>query len=269
MTIKMKEILDVTYRIVDGNNLKLDIFLPDNVESPPLIFWVHGGAWMMGDRKWCGMKNQIDRGYAVVSVDYRLSTVAPFPACIEDCKYALAFLRENANKYPIDLTRICAAGDSAGGHLVALMGTSAGHEDWEPVGADCSVQAVIDLYGPTLTRPSIPIEEGEPPVLSTLLGSPIYSPKGRMTAAAASPLTYIDGTEPPFLIIHGDCDDIVHIKQSYALRDALEEHETDVIMYTVLSGGHGFECPTVDAVIDGFLDYVFKGIKPKTPEWAE
>jgi len=265
----MKEILDVTYRVIDGAELKFDIFLPDDIESPPLIFWVHGGAWMMGDRKWCGMQNQVERGYAVVSIDYRLSTVAPFPACIEDCKYALAFLRENADKYPIDLTRVCAAGDSAGGHLVSLMGTSAGHSDWEPDGADCAVQAVINFYGPALKKPSQPIVEGTPPVLSTLLGSSVNSAKGKMAAVAASPLTYIDGTEPPFLIIHGDRDDIVNIEQSRVLRDAMEDQGTEVIMYTVLGGGHGFECQTVDAVVNGFLDYVFMGVRPKAPSWEE
>jgi len=264
----MKELLDITYRIIDGHELKLDMFLPDSVDSPPLLFWVHGGAWMMGDRKWCGMQNQIERGYAVVSVDYRLSTVAPFPACIEDCKYALAFLRENADKYPVDFNRVCAVGDSAGGHLVALMGTTIGHSDWEPEGADCSVQAVINFYGPTLARPPLPIEEGDPPVISTLLGVPINSAKGYMAATAANPITYIDGTEPPFLIIHGDRDATVPIEQSYALRNLLEELGADVNMYTVFGAGHGFECPTVDAVVNGFLDYVFMGVKPKPPEWA-
>ena len=263
----MKEISDVTYRIVDDIELKLDIFLPDDVESPPLIFWVHGGAWMMGDRKWCGMLNQVERGYAVVSVDYRLSTVAPFPACIEDCKYALAFLRDNKDRYPIDFTRVCAAGDSAGGHLVALMGTSVGHCDWEPDGVDCTVQAVINFFGPTLTRMSHPMSEEALHVLSTLLGTSVNSAKGKMAAATANPITYIDGTEPPFLIIHGDRDDLVDIQQSRVLRDALETQGTDVIMYTVLSGGHGFECQTVDAVVNGFLDYVFMGIRPKAPSW--
>ena len=269
----MKEILDITYRIVDGHELKLDIFLPDDssgdAELPPCILWVHGGAWMMGDRKWCGLQNQTERGYAVVSVDYRLTTVAPFPACIEDCKYALVFLRENADKFPIDFTRICAAGDSAGGHLVALMGTSAGHVDWEPKGADCSVQAVIDYYGPSFTGSLRNIVDSDPSVLIPFLGADIMTAKGRTAAAAASPLSYIDGTEPPFLILHGDKDDIVFIDQSIGLRNALEDAGNDVIMYTVLSAGHGFICPTVDHIVEGFLDYVFKGARPKPPDWAD
>jgi acetyl esterase/lipase len=75
----MKEILDIAYRTVGDMTLCLDLFLPDDVESPPLIFWIHGGAWMVGDRKWCGLKDKTERGYAVASVDYRLSSVAPFP----------------------------------------------------------------------------------------------------------------------------------------------------------------------------------------------
>jgi len=275
----MKKLLDITYREIDGHELKLDVFLPEEdalfSEKPPVIFWVHGGAWLAGDRKWCGLQKQTERGYAVVSVDYRLTDVAPFPACIEDCKYALTFLRENANEYPVDLTRVCVAGESAGGHLVALMGVSAGHIDWEPEGSDCSVQAVIDICGPVWKLPTVMADDddinedkNEPSVLTKLFGTPYYLKKGKQIAAAASPLTYIDGSEPPFLIIHGDKDDIVPIEHSRNLRNALEEAGNDVMMHTVLAGGHSFICPTAEAVTNGFLDFVFKGIKPATPEWT-
>ena len=235
------------------------MFLPDGTESPPLIFWIHGGAWMMGDRKWCGMKNQIERGYAVVSVDYRLSTEAPFPACIEDCKYALAFLRGNAGKYPVDMSRVCAAGDSAGGHLAALMGVSSGHAGWEPEGADCSVQAVIDFFGPAWFKRGYPQDPGQDnTVVNKLLGVPVTSAKGIMAAAAASPVTYIDGAEPPFLILHGDQDETVSIGQSRMLRDELEKYGVSVAMHTVFGGGHCFDStPAIEAVINTFLDFHF------------
>ncbi|MCL2321081.1 MAG: alpha/beta hydrolase [Oscillospiraceae bacterium] len=246
----MKEIVDIAYRTIGDMTLYIDLFLPDNVESPPLIFWIHGGAWMMGDRKWCGLKGQLERGYAVASVDYRLSTIAPFPACIEDCKYALAFLRQNADKYPVDFSKVCVAGDSAGGHLVALMGVSAGHKDWEPEGSDCSVNAVIDFYGPTQLRRI----DHDDNVVETLLGVSVTSAKGLM----ASPLTYINGSEPPFLIIHGDKDDVVNIEHSRLLRNELEKYGCSVAMHTVFGGGHGFDSPAVDAVVNDFLDYHFK-----------
>lgn len=253
----MKEILDVVYRTVDNVSLMLDIFLPDNNEKPPLILWIHGGAFMMGDRKWCGIMNQLERGYAVASIDYRLSTVAAFPACIEDCKYALAFLRKNNNKYPIDMSRICVAGDSAGGHLAALMGVSVGHTDWEPEGADCSVQAVIDFYGPMsfkVMRQELPDNDSVLP-LDTLLGVPFTSPKGLMLGATANPLNYILGREPPFLIVHGDQDEIIPIEQSYMLRNELEKYGQKVAMHTVIGGGHDLNNPSIEAVVNVFLDY--------------
>ncbi|MCL2084715.1 MAG: alpha/beta hydrolase [Oscillospiraceae bacterium] len=266
----MREILDIAYRTIGGKTLYLDLFLPGGPELPPLIFWIHGGAWMMGDRKWCGAKAETGRGYAVASVDYRLSTEAPFPACIEDCKYALAFLRENAGEYPVDFSRVCVAGDSAGGHLAALMGVSSGHADWEPGGADCSVQAVIDYFGPSWLMRERPQSwhSGNPQgseedrrVVGGLLGVPVDSPKGLMAAAAASPVTYIDGTEPPFLILHGDKDDIVSIEQSRLLRNELEKHGVPVAMHTVFGGGHCFESnPAAEAVVKDFLDYHFNRV---------
>lgn len=251
----MIELLDTAYREIGDMTLYLDLFLPDSAEKPPLILWIHGGAWMMGDRKWCGIKDQAERGYAVASIDYRLSTTAPFPACIEDCKYALAFLRENADQYPVDFSRVCAAGDSSGGHLAALMGVSVGHADWEPEGADCSVQAVIDFFGPAWLKHGHPQDIGERTVANALLGVSVASAKGLMAAAAASPVTYIDGTEPPFLILHGDQDDVNHIGQSRMLRDELEKHGRSVAMHTVFGGGHGFSNPAAQAVVDDFLAY--------------
>jgi len=255
----LKETLDIVYRNINGITLYLDLFLPEDVKNPPLIFWIHGGAWKMGDRKWCGLKNQIERGFAVTSVDYRLSGTAPFPACIEDCKYALAFLRKNSGQYPINFSKVCAAGDSAGGHLAALMGVTTGHEEWEPEGADCSVQAVIDLYGPAWIKRKYPLEQNQNnDVIDALLGISVVSTKGIMAAVAASPVTYIDGTEPPFLIIHGDQDDVVSIEDSRMLRNELEKHGRSVSMYTVLGGSHGFNRQAVDVVINDFLDYQFK-----------
>ena len=254
----MKEILDITYRTIGDTTLMLDLFLPDNVEKPPLILWIHGGAWMMGDRKSHGLQNQTERGYAVASIDYRLTTTAPFPACIEDCKYALAFIRKNANKYKINAEKICVAGNSAGGHLAALMGVTVGHADWEPENADCSIQAVIDFYGPISFRHK-KLKAEDTPVLDALFGTQFLSKKGLMLATAASPITYINGTEPPFLIIHGDQDNVVSIKHSCKLRNVLEKHGCSVAMHTVFGGEHGnFNDPVISDIISTFLDYHFK-----------
>jgi len=224
--------------------------------------WIHGGAWKYGNRKSPGLMWQLGRGYALASIEYRLTGQGVFPDHIIDCKDALVFLKDNADSYGYDSKRIIAAGDSAGGHLAALMGASIGQKDWEPEDADCSVQAVVDFYGPTALGREWPgILEGDKgvddpnAVLSPMLGAYIFSKQGRERAAAANPTTYIDGTEPPFLILHGDADHVVPYKQSVYLRDALEAAGVPVSMHRVHGGGHGFAGADVNAVIDVFLDY--------------
>jgi acetyl esterase/lipase len=262
---KMKKYMDILYKNIDGIDLYLDLYLPENGTNPPLIMWIHGGAWMYGDRKSPGILWQVERGYALASIEYRLTGQGVFPAHIIDCKDALVYLKQNAAKYGYDASRIVAAGDSAGGHLSALMGTSVGHADWEQVSADCSVQAVIDFYGPTALGKEWPgLLEGDKgvsdsnAVQSPMLGAYVFSKQGMARAAIANPITYINGSEPPFLIIHGDADDIVPYKQSIYLRDALEAAGVPVAMHRVHGGGHGFDNAAVNAVIDDFLDYYLK-----------
>ena len=261
----MRKHMDILYKKIDGIELYLDLYMPENAENPPLIMWIHGGAWMYGDRKSPIMLWQVERGYALASIEYRLTGQATFPAHIIDCKDALLWLKQNAAKYSYDASRIAVAGDSAGGHLAALMGTSNGHADWEPGGADCSVQAVVDYYGPTALGKEWPgllesdggLSDPEA-VQSQMLGAYVFSKQGRARAATANPITYIDGTEPPFLILHGDADEIVPYKQSIYLRDALEAAGVPVSMHRVHGGGHGFAGADINAVIDAFLDYYLK-----------
>ncbi|MCL2816035.1 MAG: alpha/beta hydrolase [Oscillospiraceae bacterium] len=261
----MKKHMDILYKQIDGIELYLDLYMPENGTNPPLIMWIHGGAWMFGDRKSPGLLWQAERGYALASIEYRLTGQGVFPANIIDCKDALVYLRQNAAQYGYDASRIAVAGDSAGGHLAALMGTSSGHADWEPKGADCSVMAAVDFYGPTALGREWPglsesAESLSDPnaVRSQMLGAYLFSKRGMMIAAAADPVTYIDGSEPPFLIIHGDADDIVPYKQSIYLRDALEAAGVPAALHRVHGGGHGFDNAAVNAVVDDFLDYYVK-----------
>ena len=261
----MKKHMDIAYKEINGITLYIDLYLPENETNPPLIMWIHGGAWMYGDRKSPIMLWQVERGYALASIEYRLTGQGTFPDHIIDCKDALIYLKQNAAKYGYDATRIAVAGDSAGGHLAALMGTSNEHTDWEPDGADCSVQAVVDYYGPTALGKEWPglLESDKglsdlESVQSQLLGAYVFSKQGMARAAAANPITYIDGSEPPFLILHGDADDIVPYKQSAYLRDALEAVGVPVSMHRVHGGGHGFAGTDINAVIDVFLDYYLK-----------
>jgi acetyl esterase/lipase len=102
----MIKYMDIEYKQIGDITLYLDLYMPENETNPPLIMWIHGGAWMYGDRKWVGMLWQVERGYAVASVDYRLTGQGVFPDHIIDCKDVLIYLKENVEKYGYDATRI-------------------------------------------------------------------------------------------------------------------------------------------------------------------
>ncbi|HEV3142992.1 MAG TPA: alpha/beta hydrolase, partial [Gemmataceae bacterium] len=132
---------------------QLDLYLPKSDGPNPLIVWVHGGAW------WAGSKDGgiaplplLEKGYAIASINYRYSKQAIFPAQIEDCKAAVRFLRANAKKYHLDSDHVGVIGASAGGHLVALLGTTGDVKELEGDGLNkefsSRVQAVVDVFGP-------------------------------------------------------------------------------------------------------------------------
>jgi acetyl esterase/lipase len=147
---------DLEYARVGERSLKLDLYIPPHKQGErlPLVVWVHGGAWISGDKANPRAPRELGDRYIVASIDYRLSKEATFPAQIYDCKAAIRWLRANADQYDIDPDRIGAWGGSAGGHLVALLGTSGGVEELEGDVGDyldrsSVVQAVCDFYGPT------------------------------------------------------------------------------------------------------------------------
>jgi len=254
----MKEFLNVSFKKVKGHDLFVDISMPTE-KKPPLIMWIHGGGWKDLNRTWNLAMPLLERGYAVATVDYRYSDEGVFPTQMFDLKDALLFLRRHAEEYGYDGSKIAVSGDSAGGHLCALMGVSVGHREWETEAADYSVQAVVDRCGPA----SLPLQfDGgvvEPDnAIDQLLGAPVTSKVGLARAAVASPLTYIDGHEPPFLILHGTDDPVVPPRQARLLRDALEKAGTPVMMYLIPGGVHGFQSKIVTDIIAEFLDYYLK-----------
>lgn len=265
----MKEFRNVIFKKEDGYTLRMDIYVPETTEKPPLIMWIHGGAWLEGVRGYALQDGQLKRGYAIADIEYRLSWQAPFPAQIIDCKDALAFLKKHADVYGYDNSKICVSGDSAGGHLSALMGTSIGNSAWEKPEEDYSVQAVVDLYGPMTVGQGIHGGESYDPECpeAKLLGSPETFGKSKMLGAMANPITYIDGSQPPFLICHGNEDPLVPYEQSRLLRNALEGAGVPVYLYTAMGGGHGFTAESFEMVVGEFLDYYLKGkkVKPGRP----
>jgi len=216
---------------------RLDLYLPQKAEHRlPVILWVHGGGWTRGDKTNGPAFRFAAKGYAVASMNYRFSQHAIFPAQIHDCKAAVRWLRANATKYGLDPGHIGAWGASAGGHLVALLGTTGGIEELAGPGGNedqsSRVQAVVDWYGPTdfLTA-------GAKATRSNLLGGDPQT--NRDKARKASPMTYVSKDAAPFLIMHGDQDQTVPIAQSETFAAALKKAGADVSYVVIKGGKHG------------------------------
>ena len=254
---------DVAY-VTDGHERqKLDLYVPDTGENLPLLIWVHGGAWRGGDKTHYNPKEYLKAGYAGASINYRLSQHAVFPAQIEDVKAAVRWLRANADIYRLDPNRFAAWGSSAGGHLVAMLGTTGDVAEFE-VGKNLEVssriQAVVNYFGPTdflqMDAHSLPdglVHDAPDSPESQLVGGPIQEHKDRV--ARANPITYVSKDDPPILIIHGDQDKLVPYHQSILLHDALEEAGVPVTLYRVEGGGHGwFRDPKVPELTKTFLE---------------
>lgn len=245
---------------------KLDIYLPKGAaatdEKPrPVVVWVHGGAWQMGSKNRCPALFLVPRGYAVVSINYRLSQVAPFPAQLHDCKAAIRFLRANAKKYNLDPKRIGVWGASAGGHLVSLLGTVADDKALEadkaaPVHADqdSRVQAVCNFFGPTDMLKLIPPLSRDDPKnpVAKLLGGAV---KDKIDLAKkASPTTHVTKDDAPHLFMHGDRDQLVPLEQSELLNAALKKLGVETSLHVVKGAGHGFGGADVVRRVSAFFD---------------
>jgi acetyl esterase/lipase len=234
------------YAIVDGHELKLDIITPpENGEARPIVVFFHGGAWRSGDKS-AGARYLlplVNAGFIGITANYRLSREADFPAQIHDCKAVVRWVRYHARDFGGDPSRIAVIGSSAGGHLAALLGTSGGVAELEGSVGDhanvgSEVQAVVNWFGPTdLALLSDEVNDWHLEVLSELLGG---DPRDQQELTlAASAVTYIDASDPPVLIIHGDADSTVPVEQSRAFHAALLAAGVDVEYIEVPGGGHG------------------------------
>jgi acetyl esterase/lipase len=229
----------------------LDLFVPKSDKPLPLIIWVHGGAWQSGSKAGNNPALQfLAKGYAVAAINYRLSQHAIYPAQIQDCKEAVRLLRASARKYNLDPDRFGAWGASAGGHLVALMGTTAGEKDLARADSprkDVSdrVQCVVDFFGPIdLTRmaaqagPNSKLDHDAPnSPESKLVGGPIQENKKK--AATANPINFVDKEDAPVLMLHGDADPLVPLGQSEIFLDALKKAGVAAELVVIKGGGHG------------------------------
>lgn len=244
---------------------RLDVYLPPaDGRRKPLVVWIHGGGWKAGSKNGCPAISLTERGFVVASVNYRLSQHAPFPAQIHDCKAAIRWLRDNTEAFEIDPDRVGVWGSSAGGHLAALVGTSADVATLEgelgTTTPPSRVQAVCDWFGPTDflqmnaqagTRGRINHDAADSPE-SLLLGAPLPTVPDK--ARQASPITWVSADDPPFLIQHGDQDRLVAWQQSQLLHDALVRNGVASRFERVPDAGHGLRDAAIRETVFDFFE---------------
>lgn len=256
----------------EGHSLKLDLYLPGDRSKPaPVVVFVHGGGWKNGSRQsaertaaWLK-----EHGFAVASIDYRLTDVARWPAQINDCYAAVRWIRDHADAYGLNGNHIGAWGASAGGHLVALMGTRPfpGTES-----TSSQVQAVCDWFGPSelMTMPPNKVGNGRTPEDvarsngARLLGATVRDvPK---LAADASAIDHVSSDDPPFLIMHGDQDPGVPLQQSRKLHARLVQAGVSSRLHVVEGAGHGgkhFSTDESRSIVARFFKRTLQ------PEWTQ
>ncbi|MBK1832906.1 alpha/beta hydrolase [Roseibacillus ishigakijimensis] len=255
---------DLVYGEVGGKELHLNLYLPAfSLRSCPLVISLHGGGWSSGSYASPGAEWLTGYGFAVASVQYRLSGEAVFPAQIHDVKGALRWLRARAPYYGYDARRIGAVGVSAGGHLAMLAGVSAGHPELEGTvggneGEDSSVQAVVDYFGASdlLLRSRSQPRATEPPgsVVHKLLGGAVREHPER--ARLASPAFHVHAAAPPLLVIHGGKDPQVLVDQAERMIACYQEKGLTVeseILPEEKHGGARFFSPAWQYRVATFL----------------
>lgn len=235
---------DIAYSFADVFNLKLDVYYPAAAPAPmAAIIYLHGGAWVGGDKSGAADSPEVidlvKRGFLVASVNYGLAPRFSIREQIENTKCAVRFLRANTSRFGIDPDKIGVIGESAGGHLAAVIGTADESAGLDGIGGftdqSSRVQAVVDFYGPTDLRA---LFSGYPPiVLQELTGT---TDPSSAILDKINPLTYVSADDPPFLIVQGDKDTVVLPSQSQILYDKLRASAVASTLVIVNNAGHSF-----------------------------
>jgi acetyl esterase/lipase len=256
MPADVRILRDVPYIASASASQTLDVYWRPDGEPRALLLWIHGGGWMTGDKANCdAARSALVDGYALASINYRLSDEATFPAQLHDCRAAVRWMRRNAAAYNVDADRIGAWGSSAGGHLAALLGTASGslrEGDSSSDAVSDGVQAVCDWFGPTdflrmNDEPGAMDHDAADSPESRLVGGPIRECLDRVSAA--NPATYVTAASPPFLLVHGADDRLVLPSQSAMLHDALTEAGVTSELVVIAGADHGFGAEHIDAVM--------------------
>lgn len=278
----------VTYAATPGlRPLELDLHLPAEPPAPgrstPVVVFVHGGGWRVGSRHSVGPAyaaaplepfTRLTRaGIAVASVDHRLSGEATWPAPLHDVRAAVRWLRRRGPELGLDPSRVAAWGESAGGHLAALLGLAGpslagevGLTDTDDATLDAPAVAVVDWYGPTDLLAIAPTLGADPAALDSrealMLGAPLSDEPDR--AREASPVTHVESGAPPFLLLHGEADRFVPVDQSRRLHRRLQEVGVEAELVTYPGADHlwGGSAEAAADALDRTVDFLVAQLRP-------
>jgi acetyl esterase/lipase len=249
-------------------DLKLDLATLKDGDGPfPAIVCIHGGGWRAGKRQDLARLTELlaGKGYVAVTVSYRLTAKAKFPAQIEDCKAAVRWLRANAKKYKVNADRIGAVGFSAGGHLVCMLGTTNKKDGLEGKGGNADqssrVQAVVSFFGPTNFNTKDWSEDIEKTFLIPFVGT-TYEDKPEVYKKI-SPINYVTKEAPPFLFFHGTKDSLVGLRHSKELAAKLEKAGVSAKVVEMKGDGHGWGGKKLTQTLDQTVAFFDKVLKEK------
>lgn len=271
---------DVAYKPAPGgDSLRLDVYWPagrpGNPAGWPVVLWLHGGGWRQGSKADPRPNDPLLRlGYAVVGVQYRLTDRAIYPAQLVDCKDAVRFVRQRAARWGLNPDRIGVWGASAGGHLAALLGTTADDPRFGRLchlrGVSDRVRAVVDECGPTEFHSLIrdltkmrPDEDWNAPtsLFYQLFGGPV--PQRRRLARRGGAFHFASRDDAPFLLLHGEADDVVPVGQSVMLYEKLRRRGVFADLRRIPGRGHGIrKTEIIDAVVTFFGQHLAAGTSP-------
>jgi acetyl esterase/lipase len=231
---------NVVYGQADGEPLLLDVYQPKSPGPHAAVLLIHGGGWIEGDKRgYEGTGTLLAlAGYVAFSINYRLARKHPYPAALDDCQRAARWVRAHAAAYHVDPARVGALGNSAGGHLAALLGVRDTRDNQDPELAEYGsrVQAVVDYYGATdlerLWRPDRSVG------LEAFMGGPPAGREGRYREA--SPATWADRASAPFLMLYGTEDHQVPPEQARLMDGALRRHGVESTLLLFPGAGHGW-----------------------------
>ena len=243
-------------------DLKMDLIIPkwrQNHAACPAIVWICGGAYMVVDRSiW--MPQLIDyakAGYVVASVEYRTSNESQFPAQLVDVKAAIRFLKAHAKEFCVDPERIAVMGESAGGALASLVGSTAEYGEFEQgsnLEYDSSVRGVVNFYGPAI------LEEGgcgtNEDVPDWTWRAYLGANYTRSDLERANAYTYLSNQAPPFLLLHGTEDPVVPVELSRRFYEMLQEYNIDVDLVEIEGAGHGDDLLYQSQVVERVLQFL-------------